>query len=65
MDNILAVQSLGGNAEERGRFDKDSAESFKRYRRVRLMWIRHSPGWRYHQRHRANSILRIPDRPHH
>ena len=38
MDNMLAVQSLGGN-EEKGRFDKDSAESFKRFRGVALMWI--------------------------
>ena len=39
MDNMLAVQSLGGNAEEKGRFDKDSAESFKRFRGVALMWM--------------------------
>ena len=32
MSNVLAVQSLGGNRQERGRFDRHSAESFKRYR---------------------------------
>ena len=32
MSNVLAVQSLGGNKRELKRFDKDSGESFKRYR---------------------------------
>ena len=32
MDNILAVQSLGGNRKEKERFGDDSDESFKRYR---------------------------------
>lgn len=32
MSNVLAVQSLGGNKRERQRFDKDSSESFKRFR---------------------------------
>ena len=32
MDNILAVQSLGGNRKEKERFGDDSGESFKRYR---------------------------------
>ncbi len=32
MDNVLAVQSLGGNRKEKQRFDDDSDESFKRYR---------------------------------
>ncbi len=32
MSNVLAVQSLGGNRQERGRFDRHSTESFKRYR---------------------------------
>ena len=32
MDNILAVQSLGGNRHEKQRFGDDSGESFKRYR---------------------------------
>ena len=32
MDNILAVQSLGGNRKEKERFGEDSGESFKRYR---------------------------------
>lgn len=32
MSNVLAVQSLGGNKQERKRFDKDSGESFRRYR---------------------------------
>lgn len=31
---MLAVQSLGGGARERGRFDRDSWESFGRYRAV-------------------------------
>jgi len=39
MSNILAVQSLGGNKRERGRFDKDSGESFKRFRGVVLVGI--------------------------
>ena len=32
MSNVLAVQSLGGNRQERGRFDHHSNESFKRFR---------------------------------
>ena len=32
MSNVLAVQSLGGNKQERNRFDGHSGESFKRYR---------------------------------
>ncbi|MCE2459707.1 MAG: ABC transporter ATP-binding protein [Pseudomonadales bacterium] len=32
MSNVLAVQSLGGNRQERGRFDRHSSESFKRFR---------------------------------
>ena len=39
MSNILAVQSLGGNKRERQRFDRDSGESFKRYRGVVLVNI--------------------------
>lgn len=39
MDNVFAVQSLGGNEEEKDRFAKDSDESFLRYRAVTLMWI--------------------------
>lgn len=39
MDNVYAVQSLGGNTEEKDRFDADSKESFSRYRRVTLLWI--------------------------
>jgi len=39
MSNILAVQSLGGNKRERGRFDKDSGESFKRFRGVVMVGI--------------------------
>jgi ABC-type multidrug transport system fused ATPase/permease subunit len=34
MTNILAVQSLGAEARERGRFDRDSWESFGRHRAV-------------------------------
>jgi ABC-type multidrug transport system fused ATPase/permease subunit len=32
MSNVLAVQSLGGNKRELKRFDKNSGESFKRFR---------------------------------
>ncbi len=32
MSNVLAVQSLGGNKQELKRFDKDSGESFRRFR---------------------------------
>ena len=39
MDNVLAVQSLGGNKKERGRFGDDSAESFKRHRIQSLVWM--------------------------
>lgn len=39
MDNVFAVQSLGGNKEERGRFAKDSKESFARHRAVSLLWM--------------------------
>ena len=39
MDNVLAVQSLGGNKQEKARFDNDSSESFKRYRDITLVWI--------------------------
>ena len=39
MDNVLAVQSLGSNANERDRFDGDSKESFRRHRAVSLMWM--------------------------
>ena len=39
MDNILAVQSLGGNEGERKRFSADSKESFFRHRAVTILWI--------------------------
>ncbi len=39
MSNILAVQSLGGNARERRRFDRDSWRSFTQYRGVVLVVI--------------------------
>ncbi|MCY4656233.1 MAG: ABC transporter ATP-binding protein, partial [Gammaproteobacteria bacterium] len=39
MDNVLAVQSLGGNAGEQKRFSKDSKESFFRHRAVTILWI--------------------------
>ncbi len=39
MDNVLAVQSLGGNEKERARFDEDSKESFKRHRAVIILYI--------------------------
>ncbi|MCH2353052.1 MAG: ABC transporter ATP-binding protein/permease [Pseudomonadales bacterium] len=32
MDNVLAVQSLGGNQKEKQRFGSESSESFKRFR---------------------------------
>ena len=37
MDNVLAVQSLGGNRKEKERFGDDSRESFKRYRG--FVWV--------------------------
>lgn len=37
MDNILAVQSLGGNEKERERFGTDSMQSFRRYRNT--VWV--------------------------
>ena len=37
MDNVLAVQSLGGNQKEKERFAEDSSESFKRYRG--FVWV--------------------------
>lgn len=39
MDNVLAVQSLGGNEKEKQRFGRDSGESFKRFRAERLIWF--------------------------
>ena len=39
MDNVLAVQSLGGNTSEKEHFDTDSIESFKRFRGVALLWM--------------------------
>ena len=39
MDNVLAVQSLGGNVKEKNRFGDDSKESFFRHRMVSLLWI--------------------------
>ena len=39
MDNILAVQSLGGDDKERERFGEDSKESFKRFRFTVLVEI--------------------------
>ena len=39
MDNVLAVQSLGGNKKEKDRFDGDSKESFKRHRAVIILYI--------------------------
>ena len=37
MSNVLAVQSLGGNAQEQKRFSKASRESFKRFRAETLL----------------------------
>ena len=34
MDNVLAVQSLGGNEKEKQKFCEESASSFKNYRRI-------------------------------
>ena len=42
MDNVLAVQSLGGNRKEQERFGEDSGESFKRYRG--FVWVGISVG---------------------
>ena len=42
MDNVLAVQSLGGNRKEKERFGDDSDESFKRYRG--FVWVGVSVG---------------------
>jgi ABC-type multidrug transport system fused ATPase/permease subunit len=39
MDNVLAVQSLGGNQKEKQRFGDDSGESFRRFRAERLIWF--------------------------
>lgn len=39
MDNMLAVQSLGGMGKERQRFGDDSNESFKRYRGTVIVGI--------------------------
>lgn len=39
MDNVLAVQSLGGNVKEKKRFGDDSRESFYRHRMVSVLWI--------------------------
>ena len=39
MDNVLAVQSLGGNRGEKDRFDNDRKESFFRHRMVTSLWI--------------------------
>ena len=39
MDNVLAVQSLGGNREEKKRFGEDSKQSFYRHRMVSVLWI--------------------------
>jgi ABC-type multidrug transport system fused ATPase/permease subunit len=39
MSNVLAVQSLGGNRQERQRFDRHSSESFKRFRAEALVGI--------------------------
>ena len=39
MDNVLAVQSLGGNEGEQKRFSSDSKESFFRHRAVTILWI--------------------------
>ena len=39
MDNMLAVQSLGGDKEEKQRFGDDSKESFKRFRGTVIVGI--------------------------
>ena len=39
MDNVMAVQSLGGNKKEKRRFGDDSGEAFKRFRGVVLVVI--------------------------
>ncbi|XOV87005.1 MAG: ABC transporter ATP-binding protein [Pseudomonadota bacterium] len=39
MGNISAVQSLGGMAREKDRIDEQSAESFRRYRHIKIVEI--------------------------
>jgi len=39
LGNVLAVQSLGGETREKKRFDRDSKESYRKYRRVIVMGI--------------------------
>ena len=47
MDNMLAVQSLGGDTKERMRFGDDSKDAFRRYRYERLIFliINHTGGF--------------------
>lgn len=39
LGNVLAVQSLGGGEREKKRFDRDSKESYRKYRKVIVMGI--------------------------
>jgi ABC-type multidrug transport system fused ATPase/permease subunit len=39
MNNVQAVQGLGGSVHERARFERDSWSSFTQYRRFVLLWI--------------------------
>jgi ABC-type multidrug transport system fused ATPase/permease subunit len=39
LSNIAAVQSLGGQARERRRFDQDSRESFRAFRRYQMVLL--------------------------
>jgi ABC-type multidrug transport system fused ATPase/permease subunit len=39
MNNIQAVQGLGGSVHERARFERDSWSSFTQFRRFVLLWI--------------------------
>ena len=39
LSNVLAVQSLGGNERQRGRFERDSARSFAEFRGLILLYV--------------------------
>lgn len=39
INNVIAVQSLGGSQLERGHFEQDSEDSFKRYRALQVVFI--------------------------
>jgi ABC-type multidrug transport system fused ATPase/permease subunit len=39
LSNVLAVQSLGGDARQRARFDRDSSSSFREFRRLVVLIV--------------------------